>query len=221
MPSKALKLFEDKLITEVDRLVDTHAYLNQHHYNGAQGRRGLGHITRSGIVMLCAAWERYIELVVPETVTHLANRAASPKELPKATQKELAKHVKGHKHELKALELAGAGWRAVYQALAIDQAGNLNTPKSTILDPLFEKLLGIETLSDCWSVGRGAVNEFVTTRGGIAHTGSAATYVKIETLRSSRDLIAKTVCETDNQLSEFVKELFPNASVPWRRRRLS
>ncbi len=220
MPSKALTLFETKLITEVDRLIQTHAYLNEHQYNAAQGRRGLGHITRSGIVMLCAAWERYIELVVPETAAHLAKRAASPKDLPKATQKQLAKHVTGHKHELKALELAGSGWRAVYQALAIDQAEGLNTPKSTILDPLFERMLGIETISDCWSAGRDEVNGFVTTRGGIAHTGSDATYVKIETLWSSRDLVARTVCETDNRLSEFVKELFPNESVPWRRRSL-
>lgn len=218
MPSKAFKTFETKLVTEVERLIDTHGYLSDHHYKGRQGRRGLGHVTRSGIVMLCAGWERYIELAIRETADHLSDRATTPKDLPTDVQKELAKYVKTHKDELRALDLAGDGWEAIYGVVVEQKTASLNTPKSTKIDLLCKQLLGIPQLSDCWSAGATDVDDFVTTRGGIAHTGSAATYVTVVDLRSNRDLICEVVRETDNRLTEFVKGQFPNHNVPWQRR---
>jgi hypothetical protein len=43
------------MLTDVERIIVSHAQLN----HKGLGRRGLGHITRSGILMLCAAWELY------------------------------------------------------------------------------------------------------------------------------------------------------------------
>ena len=50
MSSNAYTNFEKKL-KDVERLYDSHSQLN----HDGKGRRGLGHITRSGIFMLCAA----------------------------------------------------------------------------------------------------------------------------------------------------------------------
>ena len=94
------------MLTDVDRLIESHRILS----GGAQGRPGLGHITKSGTFLLCAAWELYIEELVVEIAKVLADRANSPSDLPKEVRKEISKHVKKHSHELKPLDFVnGAG----------------------------------------------------------------------------------------------------------------
>ena len=139
MPSAALKKFETNLLVDVDRIIESHCQLNHEGY----GRRGLGHITRSGVLMLCAAWELYVEELLVESARILRDRAPSPDQLPLPVQKEIAKAVKESKHELKALELAGDGWKTVYGNHVNQCASALNTPKSTNLDALFEHLVGM------------------------------------------------------------------------------
>ncbi|WP_197030545.1 HEPN domain-containing protein, partial [Halomonas sp. BC04] len=110
MPSASFRKFENNLLIDVDRIIDSHYHLN--HDGG--GKRGLGHITRSGVLMLCAAWELYIEEVLLEGVDYFTHQLDSPKGLPKPVQKEIARSVKEAKHDLKPLELAGEGWKDLY-----------------------------------------------------------------------------------------------------------
>jgi len=66
------------MLDDVDRLIESHGQLN----HDGMGRRGLGHITRSGVLMLCAAWELYLEEMLVESVRILIRRATSPNQLP-------------------------------------------------------------------------------------------------------------------------------------------
>jgi hypothetical protein len=116
MPSVALQKFERNMLEDVDRIIGSHGDLNHE----GMGRRGLGHITRSGVLTLCAAWELYLEEVLVEAVRWLIERADTPDQLPKPVQKELAKVARESKHELKPLELAGQGWEQVYDHHATD-----------------------------------------------------------------------------------------------------
>ncbi len=59
MPSESFKEFQQNL-TDVKRLVSLHNNLSRPNGTGTRGKRGLGHLTRGGIVLLCAAWERYV-----------------------------------------------------------------------------------------------------------------------------------------------------------------
>ncbi len=170
MPSAALLKFEGNLLVDVDRIVESHAQLN----HTGQGRRGLGHITRSGVLMLCAAWELYLEELLVAAAGALAQRAGSPHDLPRAVQRELSKCVRDAKHELKPLELAGDGWRTVYDEHVRACAAGLNTPRSGTLDPIFKRFVGIEYISQFWSVGAPVIDGFVTARGEIAHRGRDA-----------------------------------------------
>ncbi len=126
MPSVAFQKFERNMLDDVDRIIKSHKQLN----HSGLGRRGLGHITRSGVLMLCAAWELYLEEIIIEAVNVLIERATSPTSLPQAVQKEIAKYVKESKHELKALELAGDGWKVTYHNHATQSLVGFNTPKS-------------------------------------------------------------------------------------------
>src|SRR5262245_4005926 len=125
MPSSALQKFESNMLADVDRIIKSHGQLN----HDGMGRRGLGHITRSGVLMLCTAWELYLEELLVESVRILIQRATSPNHLPHPVQKEIAKVVRESKHELKPLELAGDGWATVYDHHATQTVQGLNTPK--------------------------------------------------------------------------------------------
>ena len=214
MPSSSFRKFENNLLVDVDRIIGSHAYLN----HDGRGRRALGHITRSGVLMLCAAWELYVEEVLVEGANYFISKLDSPRELPKPVQQELARTVKESKHELKPLELAGEGWKSLYRNHITEVLQGLNTPKSGNLDPLFKRFLGIDKVSDWWSLGKDVVNAFVEARGDIAHRGRDASYVTIVNLRTYKTQIIATALDMDNELTEFLCVHTPGTERPWRRR---
>lgn len=214
MPSNALAKFENKMLVDVNRIIESHGTLN---HNGG-GRRSLGHITRSGVLMLCASWELYVEELAIEVAGHLADRANAPTQLPLGAQKELSRLVRDHKHDLKPLELAGSGWEQVYTAHVTEVMGGLNTPKAGPVDETYKKLLGWENPSQNWTRGKDFINDFVKVRGDVAHRGSDADYVRINQLRDNYVAgISTTVIEHDNAACDFINEN-SNGGRPWRRR---
>ncbi|UIP87424.1 HEPN domain-containing protein [Pseudomonas phenolilytica] len=213
MPSSALQKFERNMLVDVDRIIESHGQLN----HDGLGRRGLGHITRSGVLMLCAAWELYLEELLVESVRTLIRRADIPTQLPQHVQKEISKTVRESKHKLKPLELAGDGWKTVYDNHTTQTIQGLNTPKSTNIDPLFKRFVGIENLSNSWSIGEEALNAFVTARGDIAHRGRDAGYITIINLHEYRAQILRCVIDTDNAMADFIQRKSIGGS-PWRRR---
>ena len=215
MPSEALQKFEANLLVDVDRIIDSHGQLNHE----GMGRRGLGHITRSGVLMLCAAWELYLEELALSSGRILVDAATSPKDLPLAVQKELVRHVKSTKHELKPLDLAGDGWRTTYINHIGDSVAQLNTPKSANIDSMYKRLLGIPDASQCWSVGAEEINSFVSARGDIAHRGRDTNYITINRLIEYKNAICRTVIETDNYLADYLQHETVVRRSPWRRRR--
>ena len=214
MPSAALQKFEANMLVDVDRIIDSHGDLN----HDGMGRRGLGHITRSGVLMLCAAWELYLEELALESARVFVDRVDSPDQLPLPVQKEIAKVVRDSKHELKPLEMAGDGWVTIYQNQVGQLMSALNTPKSTNLDPLFKRILGVEEVSEFWSAGKQSINAFVSARGDIAHRGRDAGYVTINRLQEYRTLIVSSVVETDNCMADHLQSSTPTNRSPWRRR---
>jgi hypothetical protein len=212
MPSDAFQNFRTNL-EDVTALIESHEELN---YEG-QGRRGLGHITRSGVVMLCAAWEVYNEEVVVECVNFVQEYADEPSDLPLTVQKNLSRKVKNADHELKPLHLAGNGWKEVYIKYTEHDVGRLNTPKHGRINERYERYLGIEDISDAWSIDADEIDDFVTVRGEIAHNGRRANYVQINSLRQYLDEVKMTASETDNFLAEYVKEQYPSYRQPWNR----
>ena len=209
MASSAFGTFRYNVV-DVARLIQSHRHLN----SGAPGKKGLGHITRSGVVMLCAAWELYVEHLALESVRVVANRADSPSDLPLDVQKELAKHVKESKHELRALALSGDGWKTVLLEHVKNKCDALNTPKAGPLDDLYLRSIGLPSLSSSWACGSKTINEFVSVRGGVAHQGRSAPYVSIATLNDYMKLIKCLTIETDNCVRAHIISV-AGPSRPW------
>lgn len=212
MPSTAYKHFRVNMI-DVARLVEAHGELSPSH----PGKRALAHITRSGIVMLCACWELYAESVLIEAVRYLSSKYNSPDQLPLDVRKNLSSKVKEAKHHLKPLELAGDGWKAVYDAYCCEDVRALNTPKSEKLSPLFRKYLGISNVSTLWNIDASVIDGFVELRGKIAHNGRFTEYVSITTLKTYANTIYRNGLHMDNQLCGYVHGLVGGTVQPWRR----
>lgn len=213
MPSKSYKLFQD-LLVDVDRLIDTHFILSK----GKKGRRALGHITRSGVVMLCAAWERFNEALLLESVDIICSEVHNINLLPLNVRKNISKYVTNHKNELKPIELTGLGWHSVWKESAKIETDLLHTPKSSKLNLLFEKYMGIEEYSSYW--GRYTtqqIDEFVATRGDIAHQGSKADYVRMKNLKEYYDLIRLTCIDSDSEIALYIQTNLPSERMPWDR----
>lgn len=211
MSSAAYRSFLNNRI-DVVRLIESHGKLHA----GNPGKKGLGHITRSGVVMLCACWELYAESLLVEGLRYLSDKCDSPDALPLTVQKGLAKHVRESNHELKPLALANSGWRGVLIAHAEVVCANLNTPKAGPLNDLFHKFIGLEELSGHWSCGSATLNAFIGIRGDIAHRGRQASYVKLEKLKDHLALIDEVAKETDNAVCAHLKRVSPNRRQPWK-----
>jgi hypothetical protein len=211
MPSDAFGKFQYNLV-DVDRLIESHAALGP----TGQGRRGLGHVTRSGVVMLCASWELYIEHLLVECAAEFTNQLALPTQLPREVQRSISLHVKESKHELKPLQMSGDGWKQVYRDFVNQKVAALNTPKATNIDTLLRQLVGISDLSTAWTIGAARVDAFVTVRGDIAHRGRHAAYVQRGQLENYRNEIRTAAVDTDNHISNAMRSLLPRNRKPWR-----
>ncbi|MCP1213956.1 HEPN domain-containing protein [Acetobacter okinawensis] len=215
MPSKALNKFENTMMTDVTRIIESHATLSA----GSPGKKGLGHLTRGGVLLLCAAWELYLEEVLGEAVNFASEKASAPDDLPKDVKKAIAAFVTGSQHELKALAMAGDGWKLVYKEAAQIKIDAVNTPKPGIINPIFKKFLGVNNISSCWHHGEQPVKDFVTARGDIAHRGGDAGYVTISKLRDDyKPIIMRTALDTDNYISQHLRDMFPALQRPWNKR---
>ena len=215
MPSKAYKTFEYNLV-DVSRLAEAYEELAP----TGQGKRGLGHLTRSAIVTLCACWEQYAEDVIVEGVEWIRKRADTPNDLPHRVKHVLSEKVRTARHNLKPLELAGAGWREVYLGYAKSDVRNMHSPKAGNIQDLISDYLGVTAqLAAAWSCGKDSVNDFVDLRNSIAHEGRRGNrYTKFWEVQRAVDMIHKTVIETDNFVLDHLASQYPGRR-PWNTKR--
>lgn len=205
MPSKSRKVFRDKLLPDVVSLIEAHRKLNP----SGRGRRALGYVTRSGILMLCAAWEVYVEDVLIEGLEHTVNRCGKVENLPARVKGKICQVIKSDKHDFALLKLAGDGWKNEIALSCKRDCESLNTPKFGQVSTLLGDWLGVDDkeLLKSWRHSKEALNEFVMLRGEIAHRGADAQYVQISTLREYKEKIDEFVLDTDRFLSNHIKSV--------------
>lgn len=214
MPSNSFKEFS-KNLTDVKRLVALHNRLSIPNGTGKPGKRALGHLTRGGLVLLCAAWERYAESILEEGAIFLARRHTLAT-LPANPKKLVVDFVNGGKSSFTSATLASNLEAAIVEAVRSKTDG-LNTPKHKNLKPLFEKAFAVPDIGTAWTSGIQAIDDFVTARGEVAHRGGQAKYVHFATLTRAVTLVSDSVVETDNFLSDHIRPLVSPPRRPWNR----
>jgi hypothetical protein len=210
MPSNAFKSFKFNL-TDVDFLIDAHAALCP----PGKGKKNMGHLTRSAVVMLCASWEHYIEALVRESIGFFTTQLAHPSALPDFVKKDLGKTIKDSKHDLRPLDMAGNGWKQVYLDHANEALKGLNSPKAGNVDIVCKRFLGLDALSSKWTQGAQVLNDFVSVRGEIAHNARHAPYVPLVKLKEYVQQVWQYAVETDNEVSSHLKAASGTTFKPW------
>ena len=204
MPSNSYIDFLE-LLTDVRKLQETHYSLSE----GRVGRKNLGFITRSAVVMLCAAWERYNENLLLEIIDKILEENISANDLPTPVKQNISNKVRKHKNDIYPIELADNGWKNLWKGYATNDTELLHTPNSKKLSILFKQNIGIEDYTSFWIINSvEKINNFVKARGEIAHNGSKAKYVRIDSLRKYIDLTIDNAIEIDFKIHEYLNHYY-------------
>jgi len=197
---------------DVTDLTDVHFRIS----GGKPGKKSLGFLTRSAVIMLCAAWERFNEDLLLEAIDVINRGIKSPNKLPIEVQKTISKKVTGHRHELKTIEMAGDGWKRLWRGFAEEETERFNTPKQAQLKELFLRYLGVSDFTAFWIPRHvGKIDKFVEIRGEIAHKGSQAQYVHLRQLQAYIEILRSNAIEIDRNMSLFLTNLIGLYESPW------
>lgn len=210
MPSNSFITFL-KMNKDVSLLIEAHYKFS----SGSRGRHNLGYLTRSAVVMLCAAWERYNEDVLLESIDYIKGHVSDVTLLHREVKKTIAKNVREDRNEIKSLEIAGDGWKMLWYTFASNDTDALHTPKSRNLSVLFKKHLGLGNITDVWTSIED-IDQFVTDRGEIAHHGATAQYIRMTKLKKYVDLVYDNVVEVDSFLASELQKQAATRSLAWR-----
>lgn len=212
MPSSAYAEFL-KNTTDVGRLIAAHTNAN----HPRPGKRALGHLTRGGLLLLCAAWERYVETVVEESAEFLTRRLPAVGSLPAEAGQRVGNHANDGRNAWTRNDLRTDAWKTMYLEIVRRRTENLNTPKYENIRGMCVDFLGVVDIATAWDRGTDDIDEFVTHRGDVAHRGSQSPYVRIGYLSEMRAVVSQYVRETDNFLSDHLRTLVVPVRRPWNR----
>lgn len=203
--SNAKQAFKTAL-TDVRSLLDFHEAVG----GTGPGKRpyNLTALNKSGIVLLCATWELYIESIIIECVSEHLKSITKPSDLRKSLSALILPFVQKEKDERSWHQLAGGGWKNVITIAVAERVKALNTPKVGPISGHFHSILGIKDITDSWywqnttsQVAMKRLDDFVTLRGSIAHGEPRAANLNKKAVTSALFLITQLVDRTDDHLS--------------------
>ena len=215
MPSEARKAF-DKNASDIEKLLKLH---KQHSGTNRGRRHGLEVLNKSAIVLITSFWEAYCEDIAAEGLEHIVTHSNDSKVLPKELKKQIAKELNKDPNELAIWELSGEGWRQILkkqlETLKEERNKHLNTPKSTNIDDLFLKAIGISNISNTWKWvttmtpvrARKKLDTYVQLRGAIAHRGKTSKSVTKKNVTDYFEFIKKLAARTGGEVNNHVKDV--------------
>lgn len=204
-------------VSEVDRLVAIHQEVT----GGGPGRKyDVGILNKSGIVLLVACWEAYVEDLADAALDFMIENAEDHTAFPANVLERVASLNTG----LKAWQLAGDGWQTAmrnnYKAILGKTTGSLNTPRTAQVDELFKKTIGIPKLSASWRWHQRTVasstkrlDDLVTLRCSIAHRVTAAKTVHKKHVTDGSVFLYRLATVSANSVRSFVHSQI--AKNPW------
>lgn len=219
--SRAHTEFHRRLTEEIQVLEDIVRALTGSGRGKREERLNVLHL--SGIVLLTAAFEGYIEAVVGEAAELLSSKIKSPSTLPIALKRNVVRQSgesKKGKHELFAWGFAEEGWREMIMAYIRDRVERFNTPNSKNIRLLFFEAFGIEDVTSVWGRSRmnaatacATLDTWLARRHTIVH-GLPAQAV-LSDVRSYRNFLLQTVKRTDRALEDYLRPVLPDEDSVW------
>lgn len=204
-------------LSEVSQLIGIHEAIAG---TGPGRKRHVEVLNKSAIVLVVACWEAFVEDLAKAGLEHLIKHAKDHTIFPKPVLDRVASKHSG----IHAWDLAGSGWKTALndnlREVLAKTTGALNTPRAPQIDELFEKTLGLKTLSGCWAwPGRSsaqsiaALDQLVTLRGSIAHRVQHSRSVLKRDVNSAVELVSRLAAKSNNEVRRFI--LTRSNIQPW------
>jgi hypothetical protein len=210
-------------IAEVRRLVAIHERLTG---KGPGRRVDVETLNKSGIVLLVACWEAFVEDLADAAFEFLLTNASEHSVFPASVLAGASEPLRIDKDARAVWQLAGSGWKSVLAShkstLYSKLIGKLNTPKPGQVDLLFEKLLGLSPLSGAWhwhgitaEAACKQLEALVVRRGEIAHRVKTSKAVgKREVVKASH-FVNRLAVASSNHVRVFIYGR--TGQFPWTR----
>ncbi|BCK86563.1 hypothetical protein MIZ01_0326 [Sideroxyarcus emersonii] len=187
-------------------------------------------LTKSCAVLLVACWEAFIEDAAEAGLSFIIDNVKSPTNLPKELLKSIALELKVDKNDIKVWELADGGWKLVakshYKAMLSKHLGPFNTPRAGNIDDLYKNVLGLETLSACWTwkhmpnkQSKDKLSALISLRGSIAHRINTSHKVTRKLVDGYASHLLFLAIKTNNRIRRHVYQstgLYPWNEVTYR-----
>lgn len=218
--SDPIKLFVENT-TEVRTLVKFHEEITG---TGPGRRAGVEVLNKSGIVLLAACWEAFVEDCASTAFEFVLDEVKDPGKLPKVVRQRVARFLKEDKNELAVWNLAKDGWkdalRTFKQRMLHTHVSFFNTPKAGNVDALFDTLLGLPNLSKCWhwqgmsvTSAKRRLADYIELRGAIAHRVKTSNSVHKSKVTNFAEFITRLAVRTANVVRRHVRSLV--GKYPW------
>ncbi len=227
MPSKAFTVFNGRKRAGVLEIADVFESINNR-----RGRKTKHGLLNGALVLLVSSWEVYCEDVCLQAAKKIQGKSGIRfSHLSKNLQRELLKYsgesFNGNRDPLdeKIAQLPDNGWRGLLVERLEEYRSDFNTPKfargkGKSLDGLFRCILGnsmsknIDELLDDFGFCR-RIDEIVTLRGEIAHTGEASAEERLspEMLREHTSAFVEAAAAVDSIIHREFRSRFNFA--PW------
>lgn len=204
-------------VKEVDHLSDIYAAVAP---PGPGRKHKVAVLHKSGIVLLVACWEAFVEDLAGNGLAFVIQHAPDHSLIPEDVRERIANRLQGKR----AWDLAGDGWKQAcrdhLKEVLARTIGNLNTPKTAQVDEVFEKVLGLRQISSKWSwrgrstrATNNALDELVSLRGSIAHRVSAARNVRKSDVAEAREFLSRLAVKSHNAVNRHIASIL--GDPPW------
>jgi uncharacterized protein YeaO (DUF488 family) len=109
--------------------------------------KALQSLSKASIVLVCSAWESYIEDIIRECVIFDVERAKTSIEINKTLTQLVHKKIKDSQDHRTWHSVSGSQWKHFVTKWANDEISELSTPNSYQINKLFDKVLGHKNIS--------------------------------------------------------------------------
>jgi len=208
---------------EVFRLFKIHEELSG---TGPGRRHKLEILNKSGVVLLVACWEAFVEDLAVAAFDTLLASGSDHTVFPTKVLTMASKPLRDSDDERVVWQLAGSGWKATLQnhraAVLKRMVGDLNTPRPAQVDQLFEELIGLRSMSSHWhwrgitvTQAKTRLDRLITTRGDIAHRVKASRSVLKQDVNNGALFISRLAAKSSNAVRQHVYDRIK--VIPWER----
>ena len=181
-------------------------------------------LNKSGVVLLVACWEAFIEDLASSSFDFLLSNAKDHTAFPDKVLTLSSKVFWDSKDERGVWLLADSGWKSILQShkskVIEHHIGNFNTPRAAQIDTLFESLVGLKSLSSKWywqkmssEQAKKKLGDLITLRGSIAHRVETSRAVKKDAVSKNGDFINRLAFISSNTLREYLHSRV--GKYPW------